>query len=78
MKKNNKEPYWKHKKLSEMTNTEWEMLCDGCGKCCIHKIKDDKTGKIFLTNVACKLSPSLRPEQIPDAIAITFLTAPPS
>jgi len=55
MKKNKKKPYWKHKKLSEMTNTEWEMLCDGCGKCCIHKIKDDKTGKIFLTNVACKL-----------------------
>ena len=38
-----------------MNPEEWESLCDGCGKCCLHKLENDKTGKIAFTNVACKL-----------------------
>ena len=47
--------FWKIKKLSEMTAGEWESLCDNCGKCCLHKLEDEETGRIVFTNVACRL-----------------------
>lgn len=49
------EPFWKHKTLSEMTRTEWESLCDGCGKCCLLKLQDIETDVVEYTNVACRL-----------------------
>lgn len=47
-------PYWKTKLLAEMSPSEWEALCDGCGRCCLHKIEDIDTGDIALTNVSCR------------------------
>jgi uncharacterized cysteine cluster protein YcgN (CxxCxxCC family) len=41
--------------LEALTRNEWEALCDGCGKCCLHKLEDAQTGEIHPTNVACKL-----------------------
>jgi uncharacterized protein len=47
--------FWKTKKLAEMTTEEWESLCDNCGKCCLHKLEDEDTGKIHFTSVVCNL-----------------------
>ena len=40
--------------LDEMTETEWELLCDRCGKCCLVKLEDLGAEQIYFTDVACK------------------------
>lgn len=60
--------YWEEKSLSEMTESEWEGICDGCAKCCLHKYIDDESveeaiptdninagEKILFTNIVCTL-----------------------
>ena len=47
--------FWKTKSLKDMTPSEWESLCDRCGKCCVVKLEDFDTQEIYYTNVSCKL-----------------------
>ncbi|GAB2191090.1 YcgN family cysteine cluster protein [Sessilibacter sp. MAH2] len=72
--------FWETKSLSEMTSEEWESLCDGCAKCCLHKLIDDETDELFFTDLACKLldvdtcrctNYLNRLEQIPDCRTFT-------
>ena len=48
-------PFWKTKKLSQLTPDEWEALCDGCGLCCLHKVQYEESGYIAITDLACKM-----------------------
>ena len=47
--------FWKTKSLKDMTPSEWEAICDRCGKCCLIKLEDYDTREIYYTNVSCKL-----------------------
>ena len=51
---NSEIPFWE-KPLESLDRGEWEALCDGCGRCCVHKLEDEDTGELHATNVACKL-----------------------
>jgi uncharacterized cysteine cluster protein YcgN (CxxCxxCC family) len=72
--------FWTEKTLAEMTASEWESLCDGCGKCCLNKLIDDETEALYYTNASCHLlnlqscSCSRYPERfeyVPECTAIT-------
>ncbi|WP_026942066.1 YcgN family cysteine cluster protein [Hellea balneolensis] len=73
-------PFWKTKNMAEMSPSEWESLCDNCGKCCCIRLEDDVTGDIYITDVACKLfDPATcrctdyanRSKKVPDCVTLT-------
>ncbi|MTJ82301.1 MAG: YcgN family cysteine cluster protein [Telmatospirillum sp.] len=72
-------PFWQTRTLAEMTPEEWESLCDGCGKCCLHKLQYEDTGELYYTNVACRLLDlgncrcsryETRQKLVPDCVAL--------
>lgn len=46
--------WWNTLPLEELTDQQWESLCDGCAKCCLHKLEDEDSGEIFYTRVRCR------------------------
>ena len=51
---NARTPFW-DRPISTLDRGEWEAMCDGCGRCCVHKLEDEETGLLYPTNVACRL-----------------------
>ncbi len=73
-------PFWQTKTLEEMTREEWESLCDGCGRCCLHKLRYDVDNSLGHTNVACRLLDldacrctryDTRHRYVPDCVTLT-------
>jgi uncharacterized cysteine cluster protein YcgN (CxxCxxCC family) len=51
-------PFWQRKSLTEMTDSEWESLCDGCGRCCLVKLEDgDYPNRTRKVNDCVRLTP---------------------
>lgn len=38
----------------QLSNQEWEDLCDHCGKCCLVTLQDEESGEIYHTNILCR------------------------
>ncbi|MFK7866434.1 MAG: YcgN family cysteine cluster protein [Alphaproteobacteria bacterium] len=77
---NSDKPFWQTKRLDEMSNAEWESICDGCGQCCLHKIEDPDSNLFICTNIACKLLDlstarckdyANRKQKVPDCVQLT-------
>jgi len=73
------DPFWR-RPLSSLTQTEWESLCDGCGRCCLVKLEDEDTAQVLYTDVACTLYDSgacrcgnypERQSRVPDCVKLT-------
>ena len=71
--------FWRTKRLDQMSREEWESLCDGCGRCCLHKLRHDDEA-LSHTNVACRLLDltscrcgdyARRRRRVPDSISLT-------
>ena len=72
--------FWE-RPLRELDAGQWEALCDGCGKCCVHKLEDEITGEFQATNVTCRLldrhsgrctNYKQRKKLVPDCVRLTY------
>ena len=72
--------FWKNYTLEQLSRSEWEALCDGCGLCCLIKFEDEDSHGVAYTKVACKLLDCStaacsdypnRQQHVPDCIQLT-------
>lgn len=77
----NTKPFWKTRKLSEMSREEWESLCDGCARCCLIKLQDEDDGQLYHTSLSCQLLDTdtcrcsdyeNRHKKVPDCVSLTY------
>lgn len=77
-------PFWE-RPLESLSHTEWEALCDGCGRCCLHKFEDEDTGDLAFSWLACDLLDcetgrcsdyANRRAQVPDCLQLTLEQLP--
>lgn len=73
-------PFWERKALHEMDHAEWESLCDGCARCCLHKLEDEDSGDLSYTRVVCRYLDQQachctvypqRSQLVPDCVTLT-------
>ncbi|WP_439106441.1 YcgN family cysteine cluster protein [Congregibacter sp.] len=76
----NETPFWESVAPGDMSREQWESLCDGCARCCLHKLEDAYGGGIYYTDVACHLldettcqcsSYATRQKLVPDCVVLT-------
>jgi len=75
--------FWEEKSLAEMSDEEWESLCDGCGRCCVWKFEDEDSAEILYTDIRCHLFDDAscrcsdyqqRTQRVPDCMDIRNFT----
>jgi uncharacterized cysteine cluster protein YcgN (CxxCxxCC family) len=47
--------WWDRLPLEALDAAQWEALCDGCARCCLHRLEDADTGEQYATRVHCRL-----------------------
>lgn len=74
-------PFWETTPLSEMSQQQWESLCDGCAQCCLVKLEDEDTAEVYRTSVSCRLLDTdscqckdyhHRFEQVPECVQVSL------
>lgn len=72
--------FWEKIPMKDLSQKQWESICDGCCQCCAHKLQDDDTGEVFKTNIVCQYLDikkgrctvyNERNELVPDCIKVT-------
>lgn len=75
--------FWERLSLDEMSEQQWESLCDGCGRCCLQKLEDEDTAELWFTRVSCRqldcdsgrcLDYENRFERVPDCLSVRPMT----